>query len=63
MRRIGRLVSGLLSFYAVSFLLVPLVKKLIPRPAGTILSCFLQMFFVVFLFPLCLKLFEKPETA
>ena len=57
--RVTRLVVGLLSFYCVSLIFVPLVKTWIPGPAGTISSCFLQMFYVSFIFPWCLMRFEK----
>ena len=53
--RVTRFVTGVLSYHAVSLILVPLVKSLIPGAAGTISSCFLQMFFVSFLFPLCFR--------
>ena len=56
--RMTRLVTGLLGHYAVSLILVPLLKSWIPGAAGTIVSCFLQMFYVVFLFPWCIKQFE-----
>ena len=49
--RAARFVTGLLGFYAVSLVLVPLVKSWIPGAPGTILSSFLQMFYVSFLFP------------
>ena len=62
-RRLTRTVAGLLGYYAVSLLLVPLIKDLIPGSAGTVASCFLQMFSVVFLFPLCFKLLEKKGAA
>ena len=61
--RITRLTIGLLCFYAVSLILVPLIKKYIPGVSGTIISCFIQMFFVVFIFPLCIKRFEKSREA
>ena len=59
MTRITRLVTGLLSYYAVSLILVPLLKSWIPAATGTIVSCFLQMFYVVFIFPWCIKHFES----
>ena len=62
MTRITRLVIGLLSYYAVSLVLVPVIKNWIPGVAGTIISCFVQMFFVVFIFPLCIKHFERVEA-
>ena len=60
MTRITRLTAGLLGFYAVSLILMPLLKELIPGAGGTILTCFLQMFYVSFLFPWCIKHLEKP---
>ena len=62
-RRIARLVTGVLSFYAVSLVLVPLVKSWIPAPAGTVVSCFLQMFHISFLFPWCIRHFEKEDPS
>ena len=57
------IVIGLLGYYAVSLILVPLIKSWIPGPAGTTISCFLQMFYVVFLVPMCAKRFEKSFTG
>ena len=63
-RRLTRLATGLLSFYAVSLLLVPLLKAWIPGAPGTALSCFAQMFYVVFCFPwLCVRLEKKEDGA
>lgn len=62
-QRMTRLAVGLLGHYAISLILVPLVKQWIPGGAGTIASCFLQMFYVSFLFPWCLKRFERPAAA
>ena len=59
MTKIVRLVTGLLSYYAVSLILVPLVKGWIPGPVGTAVSCALQMFYVSFLFPWFLRRLEK----
>ena len=56
--RITRLTIGLLSYYAVSLVLLPLVKSWIPGAGGTIAYCFIQMFYVTFIFPLCIKHFE-----
>ena len=57
--KVSRLIPGLLCYYAVSLILVPVCKDLIPGAAGTVVSCFLQMFYVPFLFPLCMRKFEK----
>ncbi len=58
-QKLTRAAIGLLSYYVVSLILVPLIKTWIPGPAGTVLSCFLQMFFVSFLFPWCAKRMEQ----
>ena len=62
-QKLGRIVIGLLGYYAVSLILGPLIKSWIPGPAGTTISCFLQMFYVVFLVPMCAKRFEKSFTG
>ena len=64
MTRITRLATGLLSYYAVSLILSPLFKSWFPGICGTFLSCFIQTFYVSFVFPLCIKHFEHtPATA
>ena len=59
MTRIIRLVTGLLSYYAVSLIFVPLLKGWVPGAAGTVISCFLQMFYVSFIFPWLIRHLEK----
>ena len=59
MKRMTRLTVGLLSYYAVSLMLVPAVKGWIAGAPGTFISCYLQMFYVSFIFPWLLKRFEK----
>ncbi len=54
-KRVTRLTTGLLLYYVVSLILLPLLKGWIPGAGGTIISCFIQMFYVSFLFPLCIK--------
>ena len=58
-QRIMRAVIGVLSYYMVSLILVPLIKTWIPGPVGTTLSCFIQMFYVAFLYPWCAKRMER----
>ena len=58
-QRISRMVCGLLGYYAGSLILVPLIKTMITGPAGTVISCFLQMFYISFLFPLMMKRLES----
>ena len=62
-RKLTRITAGLLGFYAVSLILVPLVKAWIGGPAGTMISCFLQMFCVVFVFPWCFHRLEQARAA
>ena len=62
MTRVTRFVAGLLGFYAVTLILLPLVKSWIPGPAGTVSSCFIQMFYVSFLFPWCIKHFWNSKN-
>ena len=59
LQRVTRVTTGLLSYYAVSLILVPFVKGLLPGAAGTMGSCFVQILYVTFLFPLCAKRLEK----
>ena len=57
--KLARIIACLIGYYAVSLILVPLVKEWISGPAGTIISCFLQMFFVTFVFPWCFTRIEQ----
>ena len=59
MKRMSRLTIGLFSYYVVSLIFVPAIKDWISGPAGTFVSCYLQMFYVSFIFPWLLKHFEK----
>ena len=58
-RRFSRGIFGIMGYYAVTFVLNTLLKKWIPGPAGTILTCFLQMFYITFLFPWIMKKAES----
>ncbi len=49
--RLTRLAVGVLSYYAVSLIVVPLLKSAVGGPAGTMLSCYAQMFYITFAFP------------
>ena len=57
--RLLRAVIGLGVYLAMTNLLLPLIKTAVPGPAGTVLSCFLQMFYVAFLFPWAANTAEK----
>lgn len=54
MTRMTRLTVGLLGYYVVSLILASLLKSWIPGLPSAILSSFLQMFYVSFVFPLCM---------
>ena len=62
-QKLTRAAAGILSYYAVSLILVPLVKNGIGGPAGTMISCFLQVFYVVFIFPWILTKTEKSAAV
>ena len=59
MKRMTRLTFGLLSYYVVSLIFVPAIKEWITGAPGTFISCYLQIFYVTFIFPWLLKYFEK----
>lgn len=62
-QRVTRAAVGLLSYYAVSLILVPLVNGWIGGPAGTLISCFIQMLYISFCFPwLCKHALERSEA-
>ena len=61
--RVTRLMPGLLGHYAVSLILVPVIKQGIPGAGGVVIACTLQMFFVTFIYPWCMKMFEKKAVA
>lgn len=63
-QKLTRAVVGLLGYYLISLILSPIIKTWLPGFAGTTISCFIQMFYVAFLFPLCAKAMEwKPVNA
>ena len=60
-QRLTRLTFGMMFFYVVSLIIMPWIKGLISGPAGTIVSCFIQMFYITFIFPWCAARLEKTE--
>ena len=62
MKRIVRLTVGLLSYYVVSLIIVPAIKNWIAGVPGTFISCYLQMFYVAFIFPWLIKRFERNDA-
>ncbi len=61
-RKLTRCAGGMLGFYLVSLILMPWIKQWLPGPAGTVVSCFVQMFYISFICPWCIKRLEKDET-
>ena len=59
MTRFTRLVTGVFGYYIVSLILMPVIKNLITGPAETVITCFMQMFYISFIFPWCLKHMEN----
>ena len=51
--------GGILVYYVVSLIVAQLMKNVMPGYEGTISSCFLQIFYLVFLFPLFFNWVEK----
>ena len=62
-RKLTRIAIGMTLYYAVSLILVPEIKVWIPGPAGTVTSCFIQMFYVSFLFPWGIKHWGSQDTV
>ena len=62
MKRMTRLTVGLLSYYVVSLIFVPVIKECLTGVPGTFFSCYLQMFYVSFIFPWIFKRFEKHDV-
>lgn len=60
--RFFRLVCGLLGYYVISLVINPLIKAALVGFAGTVVTCFLQMFYVVFAFPLAMAMLVEKST-
>ena len=60
-KRFARCFTGMIGFYIVSLVNVPLVKMWFSSPFGTMLSCFVQMFYIIFPFPLAV--YEAGEAG
>ena len=60
-RKLTRCAAGILGFYAVTTILVPLIKEWLAGPSGTTVSSFLQMLYISFIFPWCMKHLEKDK--
>ena len=58
-QRFYRLTGGLLGHYIISLIINPLIKTAAAGFAGTVITCFIQMFYVVFLFPAIIMAVHK----
>lgn len=63
MTRVTRLVTGLFGYFVVDMILAYFLKEWIPGAGGSLASNFLQMFYISFIFPWCIKQAEKQTTA
>ncbi len=61
-RRIARIVLGLLGYYFLNLVLIPVIKDWITGVPGSILTCFIQMFYISFIVPCCIRFLEKPAA-
>ncbi len=59
MQRVVRVVTGVFSYYVVSLIIATLIKDYVPGAAGTLLSCFIRLFYVSFCFPCLMKVLDK----
>ena len=57
--RVIRCAVGLAAYFAITLLLTPQIKEWIGGPAGTMISCFVQMLYITFLFPWLMNAIEK----
>ncbi|ETP71771.1 membrane-associated phospholipid phosphatase [Lachnospiraceae bacterium JC7] len=58
-QRFYRLMGGLMGYYVVTLIINSLVKKAVTGFTATVITCFIQMFYIVFVFPYIIKLFNK----
>ncbi len=62
-RKLARAAAGLVGHFAVYLILGDLIKGWFPGTAGVILANFVELFFIVFLFPWFFSLAEKKEQT
>ena len=55
----GEIVAAGLLVMALTAKLTPQIKEWIGGPAGTMISCFVQMLYITFLFPWLMNAIEK----
>ena len=62
-QRIARIVIGILGYYIINLIISPLIKECISGSVGTLITSFLQVFYVTFLFPLSWKIVHCKEKV
>lgn len=55
-------VIGLAAYYMLSLILVPLMKGWTGGPAGTMISCFIRMFYISFLYPRFIQFVQETDS-
>ena len=58
-KRIARVVLGLLGYYFLNLVIIPVIRDWITGIPGTILTCYIQMFYISFIVPFGIIFFEK----
>ncbi|MCR5022918.1 MAG: phosphatase PAP2 family protein [Lachnospiraceae bacterium] len=58
-QRVFRLTGGLFGYYIISLIINPLIKVVALGFAGTVITCFIQMFYIIFLLPAIIKRIER----
>lgn len=58
-QRVFRMTGGLLGYYTVILIINPLIKAAAVGSAGTVITCFIQMFYIIFLLPAIIKIIER----
>ncbi len=58
-QRFIRLTGGMLGYYVISLIINPPIKTAVAGFAGTVITCFLQMFYITFLFPCIITAVQK----
>ena len=61
--RFYRLTGGLFGYYIISLIINPIIKNAVSGFAGTVITCFIQMFYIAFLFPVMINAVHKHHLA
>jgi membrane-associated phospholipid phosphatase len=61
--RFIRMTGGLLGYYVVTLIINPPIKSAVAGFGGTVITCFLQMFYVVFVFPAIMTAIQKRQQT